>query len=59
MKQIIFALCLIIAAVMIVISIAYANATMLVGAVLCFASILVLLWDETKRLTENKTKMKF
>lgn len=59
MKQIIFALCLIVAAVMMGISLAYTNATMLVGAFLCFVSFLVLLWDETKRLTEDKTKMKW
>ena len=59
MKQIIFALCLVIAAAMMGISLAYTNATMLVGALLCFVTFLLLLWDETKRLTEDKTKMKF
>ena len=59
MKQFIFALCLIISIVMIGVSFAYANATMLVGSVIMVATCIVLLWAETKEITENKTKMKF
>ena len=48
MKQIIFALCLIISIVMIGISFAYANATMLVGALLSTIASWLLLWNEVK-----------
>lgn len=59
MKQIIFALSLIMSIIMVGISFAYANATMLVGSVIMVATCIVLLWAETKEIAENKTKMKF
>lgn len=48
MKRIIFALCLIISIVMIGVSFAYANATMLVGALLSTIASWLLLWNEIK-----------